>query len=396
MQTSNKFFRKYSLVLLRIVLFFQVAFLPVGRGASSLAAQENSSVSYYRSNAVGMALEPLGEKQPEQKNLRRSREIPWLLKEIRKPGRTEKILYRKGLEKERRVREESRRGVPRFEEIYRNGRKVLRERKKFNDAGLIQEHFFYDPKGALREKILFFYDEKGTLRSWKTYNEKNRLREERRYSIGENGLLAEVSRKDSGGTRISSLNYGRDGEPYAAREGEGSVFSLILFDEKGEKLRQDFLKNGRLLRRIRYLYGKSAGGAEEGERKTLEEDRETGEKKEEVFDGRGRLIRRRVQARDQRLLSFLSRHYEGDRLLSESQIDEDGESRSKVYFYADSGALKSMNISRNGELERVIRYSSGGRREETLYSEGRAFLKQFYRNDRPVREVPVRPEEAQK
>ena len=325
---------------------------------------------WYRSDALGLALEPLpGARRGEPQLLR----VEW-------DGELEiRTLYSE--EKESRRWELS----PGLERIYTGG--ALAEERAYDDAGrLLTEKLFAE--GALSESRQYLYGLSG-LSSVETYGPDGALRARERYELGPGGELRRVRRESPGAPGAEELALvSAGGRLYEERLAGGGRGLVSRYDPEGRVASQETWQERELVERLDLAY--PASGGPEGPasppgsapstagRLPLSSERTVaGTRTVTRYDAQGRDASRLVSRGGKRLEEW-SFVYDarGNRVLA-VRVEEHGIEQWS-YRNDAAGNLEREEYRARGQLEKIVRYQEGGRVEE-LYRAGLPFLVVTYR-----------------
>lgn len=330
------------------------------------AAQE-----YYRSNSLGMALEPISE-------LRRS-EHAWVLARRVDGKRVSERLYHKGRQLRRTVAVEE--ADEKRVEVWQGGE--LR-RRLVESAGLPRTEIEYTATGAsLRREYLW---RRGRLRELRLY-EDGALQELRRYATDAYGRLLHILRLRPDGRPLAVTGFqpGRE-SPYPASEwhAEESRSRYYRYDDTGRLLLTDtggeaerrvteyFRRDGQLHSRTKLPQSGSEVLRKYDEQRRIVEKltrREGETERERFFYQAGRLVRRTLRSR--------------------------GERRAWSYAYGEEGRLLSREFRMDGVLRSRTEYGEEERRTVTVYHDGKAALRLLYAGEELLERRELIREEEQ-
>jgi antitoxin component YwqK of YwqJK toxin-antitoxin module len=322
---------------------------------------------WYRSDALGLALEPLpGARRGEPQLLR----VEW-------DGETEiRTLYSEG--KESRRWELS----PGMERVYADG--VLAEERSYDGAGrLLAEKIF--AAGALNESRQYRYGLSG-LSSVEIYGPDGALRARERYELGPGGELRRVRRESPGapGAEELALVTG-GGRLYEERLGGGGRSLVSRYDPEGRVASQETWQERELVESLDLAYPASGGpvgpasppGSTAGRFPLSTERTVAGTRTVTRYDAEGREASRLVSRGGKRLEEWSFGYDAGGNRVLAVRVDEHGIEQWS-YRYDAAGNLEREEYRARGQLEKIVRYLEGGRVEE-LYRAGLPFLVVTYR-----------------
>gem|GEM_PF-2000614 len=329
---------------------------------------------WYRSNAIGLALEPL----PGAR-----REEPYLLLVQSRDGLEIRTLYHEGRESQR---WEVAAGQ---ERVYAEG--SLAEERTFDGAGrLLAEKLFAG--GQLSESFQYRYGLSG-LSSVETRGPDGALRSRERYELGPGGELRRVRRDSTAGEGAQELALvSGGGRLYEERLSGGGRNLVSRYDPEGRVASQETWQGRELQETLELAYPASVPGAAPASgadssagRQPLSTERTVdGTRTVTRFDAAGRETSRQL-ARGGKIVEEWSFRYDaGGNRAQVVKVDEHG-TRQWSYQYDAAGNLRWEEERARGQLEKVVRYVED-RRVEELYRAGLPFLMVTYRGGLKVLE----------
>ena len=339
--------------------------------AQNQSGRNESDWSYFRSNAIGMALEPLSpqsddkeraESEERAEDKERAEGEEWVLKRRRtSPGEVEEILLKDGERHTRTVRQRSGSTVTELE--FRDGEKI---REMVFEKGRPVYEWELGEEGEVSERK-YEWDEGSLLSTRESVGGKET---ERNYLTGSDGMLRQVRRNG----RISNYEKGDRGRIRSEWHRRDGTVESVRYGEEGSYLFESF-RNGELARRRRSSF--------EGGRQRIEIwNVMTGERITEVYNEAGRIVERVVRNEDgYRNSSF---DYDGG-LLQEKRVRSQNSDRLFRYRYDEDDELSWVEVFEQGELSKEIRYLPEDRRVETVFREGEALYRNFYRGGELLR-----------
>ena len=314
---------------------------------------------WYRSDALGLALEPLaGARRGEPQLLR----VEW-------DGEMEiRTLYSE--EKESRRWELS----PGMERVYADG--VLAEERSYDGAGrLLAEKIF--AAGVLSESRQYRYGLSG-LSSVEIYGPDGALRARERYELGPGGELRRVRRESPGVPAAEELALvTAGGRLYEERLAGGGRGLVSRYDPEGRVASQETWQERELVESLDLAYPASAPGSAAGRLPLSTERTVAGTRTVTRYDAEGREASRLVSRGGKRLEEWSFGYDAGGNRLLAVRVDEHGIEQ-WIYRYDAAGNLEREEYRARGQLEKIVRYLEGGRVEE-LYRAGLPFLVVTYR-----------------
>jgi YD repeat-containing protein len=337
-------------------------------GPAALAVQ----AGWYRSDAIGLALEPLPGARPGE---------PYLLHVEQRGGLEVRTLYAEG--------KVSRRWelAPGLERVY-DAEGSLSEERSYDSAGrLAAERSFTG--GKLDETTQYHYGLAG-LASVEAYGPDGRLRARESYELGLEGELRRVRRQSSGQTGTEQLALVTAGDRICEERLEGGGRSLVSrYDLEGRVVSQETWRQRELEESLKLTYPPSMSGSSppgsaptsmsgSAARLPLSTERVAGGTRTlTLFDAQGREASRQVSRGGKTLEEWSFRYDAAGRRVLAVRVDEHGTEQWR-YLYDDAGNLQREELRERGQLAKVVRYAEGGRVEE-LYRAGLPFLVVTYR-----------------
>ena len=317
----------------------------------ALTAQAEPAL-FYRSNAIGLDLEPLA---------RFDRQEPYLLSVARVDGMEVRTLYRSGTEQERREI------LPLLERVFVRG--VLSEQRAFDAGGrLLTEAFFSD--GILSKRSEYRYGASG-LAAVESYDGGGTLLSRDLFELGARGGLRRVRREEvapaAGGQTLTLVSAG--GRLYEERLAAGGRTLVNRYDAAGRLISREKWQQSALAETLRLDYVGAAARPAVEERSVLA----SGTRTVVRYDEAGRELSR-IVSRGEKTLEEWKQRYDtaGRRAQTVRQSDLGLEDWS--FAYDDAGKLEREEYRLRGQLERVVRYPGGDLQVQELYREGGLFL----------------------
>jgi YD repeat-containing protein len=312
---------------------------------------------WYRSDAIGLALEPLtGARRGE----------PYLLR-VEWRGELEiRTLYAEG--------KESRRWelLPGLERVYDGG--SLSEERSYDGAGrLLTEKSFTE--GKLSGTTQYHYGLSG-LASVESYGPDGELRARERYELGPDGELRRVRRESPGKAGAAGAAVAEElalvtagDKIYEERLRGGGRGLVSRYDPEGRVSSQETWRERELVESLDLAWA--------GSQPLSTERMAGGTRTVTLFDAQGRESSRRVSRGGKTIEEWTFRYDgEGNRVLA-VRVDEHGTEQWN-YFYDAAGNLKREEWRTRGQLVKIVSYVEDGRVEE-LYRAGLPFLVVTYR-----------------
>ncbi|MFP4489928.1 MAG: hypothetical protein ACLFNZ_00520 [Spirochaetaceae bacterium] len=332
------------------------------------AQQQKGSWVYYKSNAVGMALEKISpeeaQREPEDAQSTPENGPPeFILKKRTLPsGIREEVLlhsgeeiYTKRIEKQgkERVEREFREGEKAREIIERSGRPVY-EWEMGEDKKAVEREYRWDG-----EELLSCTE--------KTEGEEKEII----YLSGTDGRLGQVRENGKITSYVHSGNGDLEGE-WISREdkdeiisyGPGGQYSAYIWD-RDEQVRS------------------RTSIPEDGSLRVIRKDKATGEETTEIYDADNRLKERKM--RKNGVLTRETYTYTHSR-ISEKKVRSPNRERIFLYSYNPEGDLEEVDVRENGRRIKKILYHREDTREDTREEI-------IYRNEKPLYRDVYRGEE---
>jgi YD repeat-containing protein len=319
---------------------------------------------WYRSDAIGLALEPL----PSTR-----RGEPYLL-QVEQRGELEvRTLYQEG--KAVRRWELS----PGLERVYEGD--SLAEERSYDPGGRLLVEKLYS--GGRVERTQYRYGASG-LSSVESFGPDGELRSRERYELGPKGELRRVRRETGAGTGRGAGQDGQEAQPAQAQSAQTEELALVagdgrLYEERlrggGRGLISRYDLEGRVSSQETWREGElleSLDTTWAGRTPVASELSADGRRTVTRFDAQGRETSRRVTGGGKTLEDWTFRYDGAGRRVQAVLVDEHG-TEQWSYFYDGAGALAREEYRARGQLARVVRYEEDGRVEE-LYRAGLPFL----------------------
>jgi len=323
---------------------------------------------WYRSDAIGLALEPLpGARQGE----------PYLLR-VEWRGELEiRTLYKE--------KEESRRWElsPGLERVYAGG--SLAEERSYDGAGRLLIEKSFEAGGALSGSRQCHYGLSG-LSSVESYGPDGALRSRERYELGPSGELRRVRRESpgqAGGEELALVSSGN--RLYEERLRGGGRSLVSRYDPEGRVSSQETWQEKELVESLDLAYPASGGpvgpasppGSAAGRLPLSTQRTVAGTRTVTLFDAQGRESSRQVSRGGKTFEEWTFRYDGGGNRVQAVRVDEHGIEQWS-YRYDEAGNLQREEYRARGQLVKVVRYVEEGRVEE-LYRAGLPFLVVTYR-----------------
>ena len=277
-------------------------------------------------------------------------------------GTETRILFKDGLETERRVTRKTASGSQ--ESVRKGG--VLREERKSGPSGQLQEELFYFESGLLRERRSYVYEDRRLSRV-EAFDSGGAQVGSLSYLYDPRGRLSELQAAGSFGEARSGL-LGLSGGGVAAEWSilEGELL-LRRFDQAGRVASVEVREGDAVLRRESFAYE----GASARPSLSLLEDLASGDGTEKAYDAAGRIIRLRLLSKGAER-SRTDYAYDAEGRL-ESERTRSGSSLSlRSLSYDGEGGLLREETRKDGLLFRTVAFLKDGRVEE--YFEGGALV----------------------
>jgi antitoxin component YwqK of YwqJK toxin-antitoxin module len=313
---------------------------------------------YYRSDAIGLALEPV----PGF-----SRQEPFLLR-VRRDGELEtRTLYKEG--KELRRWELS----PKLERIFEAG--SLSEERSFDGAGRITVEKIF-AEGKISETAQYRYGLSG-LAAVETNGPDGTLLRRESFDLGPGGELRRVRRETPGRTEAEEVAMvSADGRLFEERLAGGGRRLVNRYGAEGRVASQETWQERELLETRELAY---AGKLPLSTEWTI-----AGTRTVTRYDAEGREASRQASRGGKVLEEWTFRYDAKGNRVQAVRIDDRG-TEQWSYLYDAASALQREEYRLRGLLQKVVRYTEGGRVEE-LYRTGLPFLVVTYRGAVKVRE----------
>jgi antitoxin component YwqK of YwqJK toxin-antitoxin module len=317
---------------------------------------------YYRSDSIGLALDPLPGFRPREE---------YLLKVERSGDREVRTLYGTGRELKR---WETR---PGSERVFEEG--VLAEERSFDRLGRPTAERFY-LEGRLERRVEYRYGPLG-LEAVSSYDPQGELLSRERYELGPRGELRRVTREAAGDPLQSLAMTGPGGRRFEERLGSGGYELVERYDPKGRLDSSQVLRNGKPGEILRNTYEPN----QEHPRSTERSDPASSTRTVTRFDAAGRQVER-VTFQGQKRVDEWSYSYDSGGHRTQATRRSGQGTEVWNYYYDDSGRLVREESRVHGELVKVTRFQDGDTRIEELYREGSPFLRVTYVSGRKTRE----------
>jgi len=327
---------------------------------------------WYRSDAIGLALEPLpGARSGEA----------YLLRVERRGELEVRTLFAEG--------KVSRRWelTPGLERVYDAGDSLAEERSYDGAGRLLMEKSFAE--GRLSETAQYHYGLSG-LSSVEFHGPDGELRARERYELGPDGELRRVRRESPGQSGAEELALVTSGHRIYEERLKGGGRSLVSrYDPEGRVSSQETWRERELVESLDLAYPASGGPAgptsppgsapaSAAGRLPLSTERMAGGVRTvTLFDAQGRESSRRVSRGGKTLEEWTFRYDAGGNRVQVERVDEHGTGQWS-YLYDAAGNLQKEEYRERGQLVKVVRYVEGGQVEE-LYRAGLPFLVVTYR-----------------
>lgn len=332
---------------------------------------QDSSVRYYTSNDLGMALEEIG--------WYRRDEFPYLL------------VVQKGDQWEKRTL------LHRGEEIRRW--EVGAQEERVFDGGVIQERFRYDQSGRLTEEQLFqdgepsrrkVYHYRGAvLALTETFDSKGELLFRDAYYLSPGGELRRVSREERERQTTQELALSGGGG-ILAEERYGNVRDrkVSRYDLEGRLTERERWSQGELIERERFEY---RGDGDALVRSQLEQLQLRATIRRS-YDEQGRLIRSVVEQEGDQIEQTVHLRDETGAIVETTKRSVRGLEH-WLFDYGPQDTLRREEYRIRGALERITIYSTDSgesSRTEELYREGQIFMRIYFEGEEKVKEEFLR------
>jgi len=332
---------------------------------------QDSSLRYFASNDLGIALEEIGWYRRE--------EFPYLLV-VKKGDQWEKrTLLHKGVE--------TRRWEigPREERVFDGG--VIQERRRYEQTGrLTEEQLFQD--GEPSRRTVYHY--RGAVLSLtETFDSKGVLLFRDHYYLSPQGQLRRVIREEGEDPSTQELSLSGGGGKLA-EERYGNVRDRMVnrYDLEGRLIERERWSRGELIERERFEYG---GEGDELVRSQLERLRLQGTIRRS-YDEQGRLILSVVEQDGDVIEQTTHLRSETGAIVETTRRGARGLEH-WFFEYGPEDTLEREEYRIRGALERITTYSTDGGesyRTEELYREGRIFMRIYFEGEEKVKEEFLR------
>ena len=192
-----------------------------------------------------------------------------------------------------------------------------------------------------------------------------------KYLIGSKGVIYRITRVfPDGREETAGYNYGKGGiTGQWNTEGESSI---LLFYKDNDLDEIDNYKGGELVSSTKY-------GSEADDSFQQEYNAGTGENVRRKYNGDGKIIEEEISSPGKVRIVYYS--YNSSGLLSEKLIKEPGYREKHLYFYGAEGTEESEEVYKNNNLYKKIRYMEDGKREETVFRNGKPLKKVIIKDD---------------
>lgn len=332
---------------------------------------QDSSVRYYASNDLGMALEEIGWYRRE--------EFPYLLV-VRKGDQWEKrILLNKGQE------------IRRWE--------IGPQEERVYDGGVIQERFRYDQAGRLTEEQLFqegepsrrkVYHYRGAILALtETFNSKGELLFRDAYYLSPEGKLRRVSREEREDQTTQELALSSGGGNLAEeRYGNVRDRKVNRYDLEGRLIVRERWSQGELIERERFEYHGDGDTLVRSQLEQLKLQRTI----RRSYDEQGRLIGSVVEQEGEEIEQTFHLRDERGAIVETTKRSARGLEH-WLFDYGPEDTLKREEYRIRGALKRITTYSSdngASSRIEELYREGQIFMRIYFEAEEKVKEEFLR------
>ncbi|MEE9308870.1 MAG: hypothetical protein V3V57_15220 [Spirochaetia bacterium] len=332
---------------------------------------QDSSVRYYTSNDLGMALEEIG--------WYRRDEFPYLL------------VVQKGDQWEKRTL------LHRGEEIRRW--EVGAQEERVFDGGVIQERFRYDQSGRLTEEQLFqdgepsrrkVYHYRGAvLALTETFDSKGELLFRDAYYLSPGGELRRVSREERERQTTQELALSGGGG-ILAEERYGNVRDrkVSRYDLEGRLTERERWSQGELIERERFEYRGDGDALVRSQLEQLQLRRTI----RRSYDEQGRLIRSVVEQEGDEIEQTVHLRDETGAIVETTKRSVRGLEH-WLFDYGPQDTLRREEYRIRGALERITIYSTDSgesSRTEELYREGQIFMRIYFEGEEKVKEEFLR------
>lgn len=332
-----------------------------------LGANAFGETAYYRSNALGMALEVLPAGKPAGTGYELAVE--------RSPGREIRLLCRDGEEAERWERTYAPDGHL-TEQKHFSGRTVT-SHAFYDTLERIVEEWFYQG-GELESRVAHTYVGNGLASSAAHDAQGTQLYTES-YAYTGSGLLREVVRRYADGS-LAIYAYGfADKLLVEERLGRDEEVVVSHYDSAGRPTEWAYYLGGELLQKKQWSYYGDSGGM----RLLIETDLVKDATTRSDYDEEGRIV---AEKKTGSVVSetVLRRDAEG-RLDARTTTGQEGKEDWR-YTYDETGRLVREDYYSKGRIEKSRIYTAEHTWYEEIHRQGEIFLRVYYENDRKVKE----------
>jgi hypothetical protein len=301
---------------------------------------------YYRSDSIGLALEPLPGFSARE---------DYLLRVQREGDLETRTLYRSGRELRRWERTPSR------EKVFEKG--VLSEEREYDPAGRLLVDRELDG-GKLRQVSQYRYGASG-LAAVETYDGEGRLLARERYELGPCGELRRVRQEAPGSSTQEAALIGPSGRLYEERLLGGGRLLVNRYGPDGLLVSQEIRQGRELLETLAFTYSGSV---------PLSSERTAaGARTLTQYDAAGREASRRVSRNGETVEEWSFRYDSDGNRVQANRLAELGPEQWS-YAYGPGGVLQREEYRVRGRLQKVVRYQEEGSKVEELYRSGEPFL----------------------
>jgi YD repeat-containing protein len=324
--------------------------------------------SLFRSNSIGMQLEPLARYRAD--------EYEWTLRVEVTGDREVRRLFDHGAEARRWEKAPAPGGKRTEEKEYDSG--ALSARRVYGEAGeLILEERYSD--GRLVSRSIPRYSG-ARLTGVRTVAADGKLVSVEEYELSTRGSLREVRRTSPEGPAASARYImGRNG-PVEERDTVGELTYVTRFDAESRAVEKEKRKGSELLVRQDFTFRSGSSVLAS----STERDSAAGTLTQREYDEKGRLAAETVRAGEQDL-SRTEFSWDGDRMSGKRRRSAAGLEEWRYTYGADGELSREEYLSR-GSREKVTLHTGKDERTEELYRDGELFLKVFYRDETRTRE----------
>ncbi len=356
------------MILRAVLLLSLLAAVALAGGPAAFGLQDG----WYRSDAIGLALEPLAGAPSG---------VPYLLQVEHRGGLEVRTLFADGKVARRWELSQG------LERVY-DAKGSLAEERSYDSAGRITVEKTFT-EGKLSETAQYRYGLFG-LASVEFHGPDGELRARERYELGPDGELRRVRRESPDPAGAEELALVTAGNRIYEERLQGGGRSLVSrYDPQGRVSSQETWRDRELVESLALSYAASGGpagpasppssgsGSAEGRLPLSTERMAGGTRTVTLFDAQGREIARQL-SRAGKTVEEWSFRYDaaGNRVLA-VRVGEHG-TEQWSYLYDAAGSLQREEWRERGQLVKVVRYVEGGRVEE-LYRAGLPFLVVTYR-----------------